>query len=133
MHIPRDEPEAAASLAPSLILLLLTLLCLGWAWSHARDLAREGQEAHQQALVAEILRDLHHVRDPGRGYPDPGLEPGLAAAHGAWKRRYGALVAALGENRSGVSLQLEEAYREYRRAHEDYTRELRRAARALDG
>lgn len=78
-----------------------------------------------------ILRIVLVPPPPGPGGPGTGSTV-LINARDTWHRSYNRLVSLVRENRSGVSADLEQAYREYKAAHEGYVREIKAGMMQLD-
>lgn len=87
-----------------------------------------GTDWHRKASTGmqRVVRILEEdPRDDPEGSP-------LAAARREMHVRYNRLLIALRENTSGVSAELEKAYKEYKLAHEAYKKAIREGLEALD-
>ncbi len=86
----------------------------------------EWEPKAKQGLLACLSgpSDRDRVVDPTKGP--------LVAAKVRWHRSYGKLVSILHEHRSGVSRSLEEAYLDYKKAHQEYTAAIAAGLQAVD-
>lgn len=61
-----------------------------------------------------------------------GQKTPLTEARAELRRGYTLVLEAMKKNRAGVSVQLEQAYQDYKRAYETYVREIQQGLRRLD-